>query len=108
MRDRGWTPEQVDEAVASGSRIDARNKSNGNPATRYVNSFTQRSVVIDNVTNSVVQIGADGFEFGEGTAAIFPAQSCGRRRFELRRAALLPVALPQAAGKEDGVAAVGP
>jgi hypothetical protein len=57
MNARGWTPEEIDEAVKSGNRIDAQNKANGNPATRYVNPTTGKSVVIDNVTNSVVQVG---------------------------------------------------
>jgi hypothetical protein len=62
MNARGWTPEEIDEAVKSGNRIDAQNKANGNPATRYVNPTTGKSVVIDNVTNSVVQVGGDDFD----------------------------------------------
>lgn len=65
MRSRGWTAEQIDEAVKSGSRIDARNKENGNPATRYVSPTTGRSVVIDNATNEVIQVGEDNFKFDE-------------------------------------------
>jgi Colicin E5 ribonuclease domain len=63
MQRRGWTPEQIDEAVKSGNRIDAQNKANGNPATRYVNPTTGKSVVIDNVTNSVIQVGRDDFDY---------------------------------------------
>jgi hypothetical protein len=40
MKSRGWTPKEIDEAVKSGNRIDAQNKANGNPATRYVNPTT--------------------------------------------------------------------
>jgi hypothetical protein len=63
MKGRGWTPEEIDEAVKSGNRIDAQNKANGNPATRYVNPTTGKSVVIDNVTKSVIQVGGDNFDF---------------------------------------------
>jgi len=62
MGKRGWTPEQIDEAVNSGSRIEALNKQNQNPATRYVNPTTGRSVVIDNITNTVVQVGGNNFD----------------------------------------------
>ena len=67
MGQRGWTPEQIDEAVRSGPRIDAINKRTGGPATRYAHAATGRSVVIDNSTNEVVQVGRDGFLYGEGS-----------------------------------------
>jgi hypothetical protein len=64
MDARGWTPEQIDEAAKSGSRIDAINRYTGAPATRYVNPTTGRSVVIDDATGEVVHVGADGFSYG--------------------------------------------
>src|SRR5260370_23714365 len=64
MSSRGWTPEQIDEAVQSGTRIDAINRETGNSATRYVNPTTGRSVVIDNLTGEVIQVGRDGYKFG--------------------------------------------
>jgi hypothetical protein len=64
MQSRGWTDGQIDEAVTSGQQIDAVNKSNGNPSTRYVSPSTGRSVVIDNMTNEVIQVGGDGFSYG--------------------------------------------
>jgi hypothetical protein len=70
MAVRGWTPEQIDEAVKSGNRVDAINKSNGNPATRYVNPSTGRSVVIDNLTGEVIQVGEDDFQFGPASGDI--------------------------------------
>jgi hypothetical protein len=63
MGQRGWTPEQLDEAVKSGWRIDAIDKATNEPATRYVNPTTGRSVVINNVTNDIVQVAGDGFRF---------------------------------------------
>ena len=64
MDARGWTPKQIDEAVKSGSRIDAINRYTGAPATRYVNPTTGRSVVIDDATGEVVHVGGDGFRYG--------------------------------------------
>ena len=70
MAARGWTPEQIDEAVKSGNRIDAVNKQGGNPATRYVSPSTGRSVVIDNLTGEVIQVGRDDFKFGPDSGDI--------------------------------------
>jgi Colicin E5 ribonuclease domain len=69
MGPRGWTGEQIDEAVQNGSRIDAINKGTGGPATRYVNPNTWLSVVIDNMTNEVLHVGEPGFEYGPGAVA---------------------------------------
>ena len=70
MGDRGWTPDLVDEAVESGNRIDAINKANGNPATRYESPSTGQSVIIDNVTNRIVQVGDSDFKFGPNSGDV--------------------------------------
>lgn len=67
MARRGWTPDQIDSAVKQGERIDEINKMTGGSATRYVNPTTGRSVVIDNITGEVIQVGGDGFKFGEAS-----------------------------------------
>ncbi len=64
MRTRDWTPQEIDHAVKNGQRIDAINKANGGPATRYINPQTGKSVVIDDVTNEVIQVGGQDFSFG--------------------------------------------
>lgn len=64
MITRGWTPQDIDDAVKNGQRIDAINKANGDPATRYVNPQTGKSVVIDEITNEVIQVGGQDFSFG--------------------------------------------
>ena len=48
----------------NGQRIDAINKANGGPATRYINPQTGKSVVIDDMTNEVIQVGGRDFNFG--------------------------------------------
>ncbi len=64
MAKRGWTLQQIDEAVASGERFSAENLVNkGNTATRYVHPETGRSVVLDDVTNEVIHVGGDGFKY---------------------------------------------
>lgn len=64
MERRGWTPSQIDEAVASGNQFSAPNNLNpANGATRFVHPETGRSVVIDSKTGQVIQVGGDGFKF---------------------------------------------
>lgn len=64
MQKRGWTPEQIDEAISSGQHFPALNMINsGNAATRYVHPQTGRSVVVDNVTKEVLHVGGDGFKY---------------------------------------------
>jgi RHS repeat-associated protein len=67
MARRGWTSQQVSEAVRSGKQVRAVNKATGNPATRYVNPNTGQSVVIDDVTGEVIHVGGPGFSYGPGS-----------------------------------------
>jgi RHS repeat-associated protein len=61
---RGWTPEKVTEAIKNGKSFNAINMVNkGNGATRYVHPITGQSVVIDNVTNELLQVGDKGFKW---------------------------------------------
>ena len=62
MRRRGWTVDQISEAIQAGQKIPATNLVNlDNPASRYVHPTTGRSVVVDDVTNEVIHVGGDGF-----------------------------------------------
>lgn len=64
MQKRGWTPEQIDEAMSGGKKFPAQNNVNpGNTATRYVHPETGRSVVVDDVTKEVLHVGGDGFKY---------------------------------------------
>jgi hypothetical protein len=64
MERRGWTPNQIDEALVSGQKFPAQNNLNSaNGATRYVHPETGRSVVIDNKTGQVIHVGGDGFKY---------------------------------------------
>jgi Colicin E5 ribonuclease domain len=63
MEQRGWTNEQISEAVEKGQQFPAKNFQSGNPATRYVHPTTGRSVIIDDVTKGIIQVGGDGFRF---------------------------------------------
>ena len=66
MQTRGWTPDLIDEAVTSGNKFPAVNKLGGanTPATRYVSPTTGQSVVIDNSTGEIIQVGGPGFKYG--------------------------------------------
>lgn len=64
MGPRGWTAEQITEAIESGQQIPAINKATGNAAIRYVNPTTGQSVVVDTVTNEVIHVGGPGFKYG--------------------------------------------
>ncbi|MFO1430578.1 MAG: colicin E5-related ribonuclease [Candidatus Competibacteraceae bacterium] len=64
MAKRGWTEQQINEAIAAGAKKPAQNFINkDNSATRYVHPETGRSVVIDDVTGEVIHVGGDGFKY---------------------------------------------
>ncbi|MCJ9670259.1 MULTISPECIES: RHS repeat-associated core domain-containing protein [unclassified Neorhizobium] len=63
MEQRGWTHKQIDEAVQNGKQHPATNYQTGGAATRYEHPETGRSVIIDNTTKGVIQVGGDGFKF---------------------------------------------
>lgn len=61
---RGWTAEQITEAVTKGKSFDAVNMVNkANSATRHVHPTTGQSVVIDNVTKELLHVGGPGFKY---------------------------------------------
>jgi RHS repeat-associated protein len=62
MTKRGWTPEQITEALKSNEVYQMVNQVNpGNQALRYVHPSTGKSVVIDSVTKEILQVGGEGF-----------------------------------------------
>ena len=64
MRKRGWTADQITEALQHGKKFPAVNRVNqANAATRHVHRTTGRSVVIDDVTREVIHVGGDGFAY---------------------------------------------
>lgn len=64
MRQRGWTRDQIEEALRDGAKLDAVNSINpAHGATRYIHPTTGRSVVIDDATGEVIHIGGDGFVY---------------------------------------------
>ena len=64
MRQRGWTPAQITEAVQGGAKVSAINTViPGSGATRFVHPTTGRFVVIDDVTAEVIHIGGDGYVY---------------------------------------------
>lgn len=64
MKKRGWTVEQIGEAVEQGQQLPAQNLIRPeNSAVRYVHPTTGRSVVIDEVTREVLHVGGDDFKY---------------------------------------------
>ena len=64
MRQRGWTADQIDEAIRRGERFPAANRINpAHGATRYVHPTTGRSIVLDDATGEVIHVGGDGFVY---------------------------------------------
>lgn len=62
MKQRGWTEQQINEALHSCESYPAPNNiSPNNGATRYVHPTTGRSIVIDNVSGRILHVGGDGF-----------------------------------------------
>ena len=57
MAKRGWTEQQINEAIAAGVKRPAQNLINkDNPATRYVHPETGCSVVIDDGVEKRVRL----------------------------------------------------
>jgi RHS repeat-associated protein len=64
MAKRGWTSDQITDAILNGKQFQAINKVHpGNGATRYVNPTTGRSIVVDDTTREILQVGGDDFDF---------------------------------------------
>ena len=64
MRHRGWTLDQIEEAIRGGRGFAAANNIHpANGATRYVHPTTGRSVVLDDTTGEVIHVGGDGFVY---------------------------------------------
>ena len=64
LQQRGWTTEQISEAIQHGKAFAAVNLVNkGHQATRYVHPETGQSVVLDNVTREVIHVGGLGFKY---------------------------------------------
>lgn len=63
MAARGWTWDQVREAIRDGVRWPAINNETGSTATRHVHPSTRRSVVVDDETGEVIHVGGDGFRY---------------------------------------------
>jgi membrane carboxypeptidase/penicillin-binding protein len=61
MEKRGWTKQQVEEAIQKGEKFPAKNNKTGGSATRYVHPQTGQSVVIDNSTGGIIHVGGPGF-----------------------------------------------
>jgi hypothetical protein len=62
MAQRGWTEKQITEAITKGNSFKAVNNVNkAHSATRYVHPTTGQSVVIDDVTKELLQVGGKGF-----------------------------------------------
>lgn len=51
----------IQEAVEFGNKFPAKNNANGNSATRYVHPKTGKSVVVDDVTGDILQVGRSDF-----------------------------------------------
>jgi len=64
MTSRGWTEQQIAEAMKKGQTFRAENLvSPKNSATRYVHPQTGKSVVVDDVTKEVLHVGGEGFQY---------------------------------------------
>jgi RHS repeat-associated protein len=64
MQQRGWTPQDITDAMEKGQKFPAPNNVNpANAATRYVNPTTGQSVVVDDITGEVLHVGGPGFKY---------------------------------------------
>jgi hypothetical protein len=64
MQARGWTKEEIVDAYENGEQVSVVDRTSGDtPATRYINPTTGKSVVINDETGKVIQVGKEGFDF---------------------------------------------
>jgi hypothetical protein len=70
MGPRGWSPQQINEAIQGGRQVPAINRATGNPAIRYVHPTTGQSVVVDKITGEVIHVGGPGFQYGPGAGDV--------------------------------------
>lgn len=64
MKKRGWSEQQISEAIENGQQFKAENLINkGNSATRYIHPRTGKSVVVDDVTDEIIHVGGEGFRY---------------------------------------------
>ena len=62
IRKRGWTPDQINEAIGNGESFPTINNVHPeNTATLYIYPDTGRSVVVDDMLNIILHLGGDGF-----------------------------------------------
>ncbi len=66
MARRGWTPEQVDEAVKHGEHIAIADNATGAAAIRYIHPTTHQSVAIDADGGEIIFVGKKGWRFTAG------------------------------------------
>ena len=64
MGPRGWTLDAIRRAIASGEQVRAIDKATGQPATRYIDPQTGKSVVLNDGSWDVIQVDAPGFKHG--------------------------------------------
>ena len=60
MRKRGWTDEQVREALRTPGHP---TRGKDHPATGYIHPVTGKSVVVDDVTGEIFHVGGEGFVY---------------------------------------------
>ena len=60
MRKRGWTVEQIREALAT-TPVASRGKRG--PALRYVHPVTGKSVVVDAASGEIFHVGGEGYRY---------------------------------------------
>jgi hypothetical protein len=60
MRKRGWTEQQIREAIETqGIAVPGKQ----HPATRYVHPVTGKSVVVDDLTGEIFHLGGEGYRY---------------------------------------------
>lgn len=62
MRKRGWTEEQVREALGT-EPIPSHGKLG--PALRYTHPITRKTVVVDATTGEIFHVGGEGFRYDD-------------------------------------------
>lgn len=67
METRGWTEDEIHEAIASGEQIQAIKQGGRQSSDPLHQSKTGQSVVVDDSTKVVIHVGGPGFKYGPGS-----------------------------------------
>ena len=66
MGNKGWTPDEIQQTLIKGKwkpHLGTNHMNPGNPMRLVTNPYTGKSLIIDNVTREIIQLGRKGYRY---------------------------------------------